>query len=276
MLRRSVLFSPADRPALVRKAPDSGADVVVADLEDAVAPADRPAARQALRKVLADPGFDPDAEVVVRVNPVGVAADDDLAAVLAAGPDAVMLPKADGADDVRTLHRLMAERGEPRPVYPLLETAAGVLAADGVAAATPTTAVVFGAEDLAADIGADRTADGGEVAYARQRVVLAAAAAGVDAVDTVHTDLEDRAGLREAAAEAAGLGFDGKLAVHPDQVAPIHEGFRPDEDRLAWARRVVAAAEDEEGVFRLDGEMIDAPLVARAERLLARAADGSD
>jgi len=274
MARRSVLFSPGDRPTLLRNAPNSGADVLVFDLEDGVAPAEKPAAREAIAAVLGDPDFDPDAEVCLRVNPTGVAADDDLAAVLAGGaPDSVMVPKVTGAADVETIDRLLDEHGLDAPILALVETAAGVLAAPEIAAAAPTAALVFGGEDLAADIGATRTADGTELLYARQRVVIAASAAGVDAIDTVYTDLEDTDGLGAEARFAARLGFDGKLAVHPDQVGPITDAFTPDPETVAWAERVLAArdAHEGEGVFRVDDEMIDAPLIARAEQVLDRA-----
>jgi citrate lyase subunit beta/citryl-CoA lyase len=262
MARRSVLFSPGDQPDLVRKAPTSGADVVVFDLEDAVAPASKPDARRTVREVLTDPEFDPDCEVWVRVNPTGIAADDDLDALPAteARLDALVLPKADSADDVEALAALCSEH-------------------DLSAAADATDAVVFGAEDLAADVGATRTDEGTEVLYAREHVVLAASAAGVDAIDTLHTDFEDEAGLRTDTDLAIELGYDGKLAIHPAQVGVINEAFTPSDERIEWAQRVVDARAEAEregrGVFRVDGEMIDAPLVAQAERVLdrVRAAD---
>ena len=279
MARRSVLFSPGDQPALLRKAPLSGADVVVFDLEDAVAPERKSDAREAVRSVLADPSFDPDCEVCVRVNPVGVAADADLDAVIdgdaSDAVDAVMLPKTADADDVRTLDGLVDEHDRSLPVLALVETAAGVLHAEEIAAADPTDALVFGAEDLAADLGATRTEDGTEVLYAREHAVLAASAADVDAVDTVYTDFEDTAGLREETAFAAELGYDGKMAIHPAQVDPINEAFTPDGDSVEWARKVLAAKEEADaadaGVFRVEGEMVDAPLVAQAERVVERA-----
>lgn len=274
MTRRSVLFSPADRPDLMRKAPRSGADVVVFDLEDAVAPKNRDEARAAVADVLRDDDFEPDAEVCVRVNADPVAADDDLAAVLHSDlPDAVMLPKASGAAAVRDLHRLMVEHDRSRPVFALIETAQGVLAAPEIATTDVTEVVVFGAEDLSADIGAAQSAGLEAVAYARQRVVLAAASAGIDAVDTVYTDIEDLAGLEVESREAARLGYDGKLAIHPGQVDPIHSGFEPTAEELEWARSVVSAADNHDGVFRLDGQMIDSPLIDRAYQILARSGE---
>lgn len=281
MVRRSLLFSPGDQPSLARKAPSSGADVVVLDLEDAVAPGTKDAARDAVHEVLTDPEFDPDCEVCVRVNPTGIAADDDLDTILAGNPrlDSVMLPKVASPEDVRTLGSLLAEHGSDLPVVALIESASGVLAAEEIAAVERTDAVAFGAEDLAADIGATRTESGREVLHAREHVVLAASAAGVDAIDTIVADFEDREHLAADTTLAIELGYDGKMAIHPSQVTVINDAFTPDPDRIEWARRVLEAKDRAEeagdGVFSVDGEMIDAPLIAQAERVLerARAAD---
>jgi citrate lyase subunit beta/citryl-CoA lyase len=277
MPRRSVLFSPGDRPELLRKAPGTGADTLVFDLEDAVAPTRKDEARAAIRAVLVDDEFDPDAEVCVRVNP-GPDADLNDLLVDDARPrlDALMLPKVTGLDDVvRVEERLHREEWE-LPVFALVESAAGVLNAPSVASASATEALVFGAEDLAADLGATRTDEGTEVLYARERVVVAAAAAGVDAIDTVYTDFDDEAGLREATEFALTLGYDGKMAIHPSQVAPINDAFTPDPERVEWAERVLDARDEADaggrGVFEVDGEMIDAPLIAQAERIAERAA----
>ncbi|WP_135828979.1 HpcH/HpaI aldolase/citrate lyase family protein [Halorussus halobius] len=285
MPRRSLLFTPGDRPEMLRKAPRAGADALVFDLEDAVAPDRKDEARAAVRDVLADPEFDPDVEVCVRVNPTGIAADDDLQGLLADERaaqrlDSVMLPKVEAADDVETLAGLLDERGAAVPVLALVETAAGVLAAEEIAAVPAVDALAFGAEDLAADLGATRTDEGTEILHAREHVVLAASAAGVDAIDTVYTDFEDADGLREATEFAIELGFDGKLAIHPSQVDPINEAFTPAPERVEWAERVLAAkreadAEDR-GVFEVDGEMVDAPLIAQAERVLAYAEAADD
>jgi len=277
MARRSVLFSPGDQPDLMRKAPESGADVVVFDLEDAVQPAAKADARTAVADVLSAPTFDPEAEVCVRVNPTGIAADDDLDAVLADDPriDSVMLPKVGSADDVRSLDALLDEHDADLPVIALVESAAGVLHAESIAAVDATDALAFGAEDLAADIGATRTDEGTEVLYAREHVVLAASVAGVDAIDTIHADFEDETGLADETEFALELGYDGKMAIHPAQVPVINDAFTPAAERVEWAERVVdAKAEADEqgrGVFRVDGEMIDAPLIAQAERVLERA-----
>jgi citrate lyase subunit beta/citryl-CoA lyase len=279
MARRSLLFSPGDRPELMRKAPSAGADVVCFDLEDAVSPGRKDEAREAVRALLSDPEFDPDAEVCVRLTEREVAADLD--ALLGTDGeadvrlDAVMVPKAGFAADVRDVDDELAARGWTLPIFALVESARGVLNAPEVAAEGPTSALVFGAEDLAADLGATRTDEGTEVLYARERVVTAAAAESVDAIDTVHTDYEDEAGLRDQTEFALTLGYDGKLAIHPSQVPVINDAFTPPPERVEWAKRVLRAREkadaEDRGVFSVDGEMIDAPLLAQAERVLDRA-----
>ncbi|MFC5134927.1 MULTISPECIES: HpcH/HpaI aldolase/citrate lyase family protein [Haloferacaceae] len=296
MSRRSLLFSPGDRPDLMRKAPETDADVLCFDLEDAVAPARKDDAREAVRSVLSDPAFDPDAEVCVRLS--AGEPDTDLDALVDPNGtdggsgrdgggggsetgddlrlDAVMLPKVEAAAAVDRVADSCADRGIDPVVFALVETAEGVLAAGDIASAAATTALVFGAEDLAADLGATRTAEGTEMLYAREHVVLAASAGDVDALDTVHTDFTDEAGLREEAEFAATLGYDGKLAIHPDQIDPINGAFTPSPDEIAWAEAVLdardAADRADRGVFAVDGEMIDAPLVVQAERVLERAA----
>ena len=285
MVRRSVMFTPGDRPEMMRKAPDASADTVVFDLEDAVSPDRKDEAREAVRSVLSDPEFDPDVEVCVRVNPIGLGTDADLAGVLGSDAvrlDSVMLPKAESAAEVERLVSYLASYDADLPVLAIVESARGVLAADAIAGVDATDALLFGAEDLSADVGARRTREGLEVLYARERVVIAAAANDVEAIDTVFTDFGDEEGLREETAFAVQLGYDGKLAIHPSQVGPINEAFTPSPEELEWAEAVLegkrAADADGRGVFQVDGEMIDAPLIARAERILERAAaaDGAD
>ncbi|MCT9096485.1 CoA ester lyase [Haloarchaeobius sp. HME9146] len=274
MVRRSVMFSPGDRPELMRKAPGTGADTIIFDLEDAVAPQRKDEAREAVREVLSDPEFDPDCEVCVRVNPAGEGMDADVAAL--AGDlrlDALMLPKATQAADVDRLDDAL--EGPTPPVLALVESAAGVLAAADIAGADATDALVFGAEDLSADIGATRTSEGTEVLYAREKVVVAAAAHDIDAIDTVYTDFSDAEGLADETEFAIQLGYDGKMAIHPSQVPVINDAFTPADDRIEWAQAVLDAKAEADaegrGVFQVDGEMIDAPLIAQAERVLERA-----
>ena len=272
MARRSILFSPGDDPEKLRKAVDTDADVVVFDLEDAVVPDRKAAARETVRAAL-EAVVPADPEVCVRVNPIDRGAAEDVAVALAGqAPDSVMLPKVPDAAAVDRLAALLADAGLDCPVLALAESAAGILHAEAIAAADATDALIFGAEDLSGDIGATRTDDGGELTHARQQVVLAARAAGVTPIDTHYPDYTDDAGLRAEAERAAQLGYDGKLAVHPAQATVINDVFTPDPERVEWAERILAARDSaESGVFVVDGEMIDAPQIRQAERILARA-----
>lgn len=275
-----MLFSPGDRPEFMRKAPDSGADSVIFDLEDAVAPARKAEAREAVNEVLTDPEFDPNCEVCVRLNPSLL--DEELPTVLDGTPrvDTFVLPKIESAADVVRVVDALEEYGSTHGLAVLAESARGVLHAEEIADADRVEAIIFGAEDLSADIGASRSDEGDEVLYARQHVVLAASAADVDAIDTVYTDIEDTAGLAADTRRGIDLGYDGRIVIHPAQVPVVNEAFTPDREAVEWAERILSAAEEadaeDRGVFSVDGEMVDAPLVRRAERIVERAeaADG--
>lgn len=264
----ALLFCPGDRPDRYAKAADR-ADTVIIDLEDAVAPADKQTARDAL---IAHP-LDP-ARVIVRVNP----ADSefhaaDLQALTQTAYRRIMLPKAETPGNLDGL--------EGYEVIALCETPIGVRDVDALAADPRVAALTWGAEDLVAAIGGfkSRTADGrfGELAqYARSRVLLAAAAAGKPAYDTVHTDLQDDEGLREEATEAAASGFRGAMCLHPRQVPILREAYRPSEAATRWAAGVLETARSAPGgVFAYNGQMIDEPLLRQARRI-AEAAAASD
>lgn len=276
MTRRSVLFTPGDRGEMQRKAVGFGADAVVFDLEDGVAPGEKVTARETVRETLA--AIDPDCEVCVRVNVAPETAAADLDAVLdGSQPDSVMLPKAAGPGDVERLADQLDERDVDLPVLALIESAAGVLSAREIAAVEATDALLFGAEDLAADTGALRTDEGTEVLTARSQVVLAAAAEEVDAIDTHYPDVGDTDGLAEDARFALQLGYDGKMALHPEQVRVINEAFTPDSERVEWAQRILDAesgADTEAAVLVVDGEMVDAPQIKQARRIVERARAG--
>ncbi len=270
MARRSILFAPGDQRELLYKATNTSADIVVFDLEDAVGPAETPAARTTVKSVFDDPSFDPDPEICVRVSR-DPAADCEILSTAELSPELIMLPKAASATAVESLAETLTTNGLDCPIIALCETARGVLNASEIADAPPTTAIAFGGEDLAADLGATRTAAGTELQYARQRVVLAASAANVTAIDTVYTDFEDTAGLRAATSTARTLGYDGKMAIHPAQVEPINEAFTPEQSEIEWATTVVEAAKTHDGVFRVNDEMIDGPLIEQAKTILNRA-----
>lgn len=275
MPRRSVLFTPADSPDMLRSAPETGADVLVFDLEDGVGPADKDDARDVLRDVV--PGIEFDGELWLRVNDRDdlLEADTTLLreAGVAAALDGVVVPKVTGPGTVeRVTDRYPADVAPP--VLALIENARGVLGAEAIADASAVGALLFGGEDLAGDVGMTRTEGSEELLYARQRTALAAAAAGVDAIDGIYTDIYDTEGLRTEAETALEFGYDGKTLIHPGQVAPVNDVFTPTEEAVEWARRVTeAAAEREAGVFTLDGELIEAPIRKQAERVLERAGE---
>lgn len=279
MVRRSVLFSPGDQKSLLTKALTSGADVVVYDLEDAVAPPEKPTARETVCTVLSEQlGEDTQKtkegpELCVRINPLDSGGKADIEALSShPRPDSVMIPKVNSPVAVESVVDAMAKVDWQPPLLTLLETAAGVLNAQAIASVPETAALLFGAEDLSADTGIQRTAGGDEISYARQHVVLAANAAGIDAIDTLYTDFGDTDGLATDTERAVQFGFDGKMAIHPAQVTVINEVYTPAPERIDWAQTVVDAAETtQSGVFAVDGEMIDAPLIAQAETILERA-----
>ena len=270
---RSVLFVPGTRPDRFDKALHSGADAVVFDLEDSVEPGRKAEARDTVATSLASLGPAP-ALRFVRVNAAGSAwIDDDLLAVSRmARVDAVVLPKTEAAADVqRTAAALLSRR-----VVPLIESAAGVLNAAEIARAdADIPAMLFGAEDLTAQLAIPRTLDGEEILFARSQVVLAAATIGAEPIDAVFIDLENLDALRRDAIRGRAIGFRGKMAVHPQQVAIINEVFSPSAADIANARGIVeaydAAMARGEGVIRYQGVMLDVPIVTRARRLLARA-----
>ena len=257
-----------------------GADAVILDLEDAVALSEKDAARHLVRHALETLDF-MGTTVFVRVNGADTPFfEEDLRAIVPARPDGIRLPKTDGAEDVLRADALMRlierEAGLPEGsvvIQAMVETARSLLHAYDVASASPrVSGISIGGQDFAADLGIRRTRDGGELLYARAAIVAAAKAAGVDAFDTVFTDVNDCDGLFADAAAATNMGFSGKAAIHPSQVAVIHRAFRPEEKEVRKASRVVRASREAEergvGVISVDGRMVDAPVVAQARRTI--------
>jgi citrate lyase subunit beta/citryl-CoA lyase len=280
---RNLLFAPGDSARKAEKALASAADGVILDLEDSVALSNKAAARGMVASLLptvARPG------IFVRVNPRGTPFYlDDLAAIVPARPAAIMLPKCTGPHDLLALdHHLEAleaaaglPRGSIRVIALVTETAESLLAMDYRGAPARLSALCFGAEDLSADLGIAPRASGvysAPVAAARAATLLAAAAAGVPALDTPWPDPRDPAGLAAEAAAAARDGFAGKLCIHPDQIVDVAAAFTPGPDQVAWAIAVREgfAARPDAGVFLLDGKMIDRPHLKLADRILAAAA----
>ena len=279
-LRRSLLFVPGAEPRKIERARDAGADTIIFDLEDAVAPPQKAEARRHVAAALRAGGFGA-AEMAVRVNASGTAdCEADLEAVVESGAHAIMIPKAERGEEivrvVETLRHL--ERGRAgTKVLLLVESPLGVAEALAIGrCASGIEALCFGHADFALQLGLpDADPSQGIIHHARCTLVIAAKACGLAPIDTVHLAVKDEAGFREAAQRGILLGFEGKLCLHPRQVEIANAVYTPGPAQIDYARRVIAAWEDarasERGVFTLDGKMIDAPLVAVQQRLLDRA-----
>jgi len=272
-LARAFLFVPADRPERYALALATGADGVIVDLEDAVAPERKTAARAQLAASFAALAPPQRARLLVRVNAAGTPWHDDdcaqAAALVARGLIAgVVLPKAERASD---LARVAQALGPTGVLVPLVESAAGLAAADAMAAAPQVLRLAFGNLDFQADLGLACGPDEAELVPVRLALLLASRRAGLPApIDGVTPDWRDAARLAADTARACRGGFGAKLCIHPDQVAPVQAGLGPSVQELAWARRVVEAIRvSGGGVVSLDGRMVDAPVVRLAERLLA-------
>lgn len=287
---RSILFIPGDSDKKLSKVDGCGADAVILDLEDAVAPVSKAVAREKVTGFLkARPHEQRGAQLWVRINPLDtLMALDDLAAVVAGAPDGIMLPKANGPEDVRTLgHHLDAlevafglARGSIRILPVATETAVAPFRLGDYASAglRRLAGLTWGAEDLAAAVGAS-TNLGPDGRWAmtfrmvRSLTLLAAHAAGVPAIETLYVDYNDEDGLIASSRAARAEGFSGRIAIHPAQVAGINTAFTPSQAEVDHARRVVAAFADagDAGVVGIDGKMFDIPHLKQARQVLASA-----
>jgi citrate lyase subunit beta/citryl-CoA lyase len=265
---RSMLFMPGNKPAMIAKIPRFAPDIAVVDLEDAVAPADKIAARDTAVESI--DALDPaGALVLVRVNPVGTEwFADDVAAAARSAAAGVVLPKLERADDMQALRTALdAANWGDAVVIGGIETVLGV-ADSRTLLGLGLSAAFFGAEDYIADIGGRRTRGSDEVLYARSQVCLAAFLAGIPALDQVVTDFGDDERFRSDAAAAVAIGYQGKMCIHPRQVELAHEAFTPTAAEVEHAEKVVAAAGA--GVAVIDGQMIDDVHVRMARTVLAR------
>ena len=282
-MRRSMLFLPGNAPKMIINGNYLGSDAVIFDLEDAVAPDQKDAARLLVRNVLRDLPFD-QVETIVRINSIDTPYwQKDIDEILPQKPDIIMLPKTGVAADVQTVdayltameEKLGYERNTVR-LMPLIETALGVENAFAIASASGrVTALFLGAEDLTADLRCQRTKEGREIDYARSRLVVAARAAGVDVYDTPFTDVNDDEGIVADAAYAKSLGFTGKASISPRHVDAINTVFSPTKKEILYAYEVMEAIalakEQGKGAIALRGKMIDAPIVSRAQQTIAAA-----
>lgn len=278
--RRSRLYLPGNDPKLAINAGIHGADGIILDLEDSVPPAEKDAARLLVRNTLREVDFG-DAERMVRINQstMGML---DLDAVIPQRPDLILIPKVETPPDVLAVQEhindIREREGIAEDVYlmPIIESAKGAVNASAIAAASPlVVALAIGLEDYTADIGAERTLEGRESFWMRGAVLNAARAAGVQAIDTVFSDVGDMEALLTSVHEAKALGFDGKGCIHPRQIAVVHRGFAPTDTEIGKATRIVRAFDDAErrglGVVSLGSKMIDPPVVKRALRTIALA-----
>lgn len=278
-----MLFVPGNNPGMLLNADVYGADALILDLEDAVAPSEKDAARVLVRNALSACGYQ-GCEIIVRINPLDSGyTGEDIRAVVPLRPDMLMPTKVSDAGAVREVSRMMAEAERESGLeegtvglLPLIETAAGVERAYEIAAADPRVKAVFlGAEDLSSDLQAVRSRTGMEIAYARGRMVMAARAAGVDVYDTPFTDVNDEEGLRQDAELARALGFTGKAVISPRHVEAVNRAFTPTDKEIRYAKEVMDAIEEGKrlgrGAVSLRGKMIDKPIVDRALRVLETA-----
>src|SRR5579863_2652599 len=279
-LRRSRLYLPGSEPKYFINAALHGADAIILDLEDSVHQDEKDAARILVRNTLRAVDFG-SCERMVRINqlPLGL---EDLAEIVPEVPDLVLIPKVERSDQIGEADRLIGElkvsHGIDRAIWlmPILESAFGIENAFAIATVSPNiAALTIGLEDYTADLGVVKTLEGRESQYARTRVVNAAKAAGIEANDSVFSDVGDLAGLRQWGEDSRALGFEGMGCIHPSQIPVIHDAFAPSQVEIEKALKIVAAFEDAQqrglAVVSLGSKMIDPPVVERARKLVARA-----
>lgn len=280
--RRALLYVPGDDRHKIEKAASLVVDCVCMDMEDGVALSRKAQARTTIARALQELDFG-GSERLARINGVGSGFEqEDLQAVLPLHPDGIVIPKLEELRQIQWASELM-EAAELQHGWPInsirllvdVETPKGILNVREIASHPRLDALIFGGEDFAASLGATRTPEALELLYARQSVLTAAAAFGLQAIDMVAIDFKDLDALLRESRSGAELGFTGKQIIHPAQVEPVQTAFTPGEAAIAHARRVVdgfeASKKQGRGAFALDGRMIDMPLVKNAEKVLERA-----
>ena len=277
---RSLLYIPGNNPGMLQNCAIYGSDAVIFDIEDSISISEKDAARKLVKHALSRLDFG-GTRIIVRVNPRDTEFfEADLEEIVPAKPYAIRLPKVDSAEDVLAADEIISRLEEihrlPRGgigIQAMLETARAIVHVNSIAAASPRlVGLTLGGQDLAADLGIRATQEGLELLYAKSAVVIAAKAYGLQAFDTVYTDVGDLEGLRAQTALGFSLGFSGKAAIHPSQVSVINAVYSPSDKEIAKAARIVAAALEAEtrglGVIAVDGKMVDAPVVSQAKRTL--------
>lgn len=270
--RRSFIFTPAMRPDLYPKALASGADIVCVELEDGVAPRDKDTARANAVALFGAPQADDGIERVIRINsPMEQVGVDDVRALLgmATPPPGIMLPKVCSPDEVALLDQLITEAGHDIRLHIIIETNAGLEAAYEIAHSSDRIdALLFGGVDMAAELRCELAWE--PLLYARSRVVHAAASASIDVIDVPYLDLNDPDGMRIAAEQARSLGFSGKGAIHPKQIAALNDVFTPSAAAISRARDIIAAFEaSDSALVVIDGKLIEKPVLREMHRIIA-------
>jgi len=270
--RRSFIFAPAMRPDLYPKALASGADIVCVELEDGVAPKDKDVARENVLALFAKPQADDGVERMVRVNCLRTAFGlKDVQAILSSEspPPALMLPKVVCPDEVIWLDELLTEAEHDTRIHIIIEMNEGLEAAFDIARSSDRIdSLLFGGVDMAADLRCKNAWE--PLLYARSRVVHAAASAGIDVIDVPYLDLEDIAGMTAEASLAKDLGFSGKGAIHPKQIAELNRVFTPSDAEVARAQKVISAFEEADtGLVVVDGKLIEKPVIREMQRILS-------
>lgn len=281
--RRAILYVPGNETRKIEKAVTLGADSVCLDLEDGVAPNRKGEARKSIARAFRTLDFGA-SEKLGRINGVGTGFEsEDLEAIAPARPDGIVVPKVNDAEELRWVSARLSEIEAREHIAPgsialigMIESARGLVNVAHIANADARLeALIFGAEDYAADVGATRTREGWEVLYARSAIVAACAASGIQAIDLLYLDFRDPEGLRAETLRGAQLGYVGTQVIHPNQVPIVQEVYTPDDVAIAQAQRIADAAAEQlaqgRGAFALDNKMVDMPIVKAAERVLARA-----
>lgn len=281
--RRAILYMPGDDMHKITKATTLGVDSICMDLEDGVAINRKSVARQTIVQALSTLDFG-NCERLVRINSIGSGLEgEDLSTILPTHPDGIVIPKVQNAQHIAWVNQYVTSMENEFGwaigsigLIAIVESALGIINLREIASSdTRLQALIFGADDLAGDIGAIRTTPGWEVFYARSAVVTFASAFNLQAIDMVFTNINDLDGLRQEALQGAQMGFSGKQIIHPNQVIPVQNTFTPSPEAIDQATRVIRAFEEYQkhgtGAFALDGKMIDAPIIKIAQRVLQRA-----
>jgi citrate lyase beta subunit len=281
--RRALLYMPGDDLHKIKKATTLGVDCICMDMEDGVALSRKAEARAVIKSALTTLDFGR-SEKLARINPVGSGLEnEDLQAVLPAHPEGIVVPKVEHAEQIRWVSAKIAQiekdygwlAGSIHLIV-LVETALGIIHLEEITAADPRLqALIFGAEDLAGDIGAVRTTEGWEVFYARSAVVTYASAYNLQAIDLVYVDFHDNQGLIKESQQGVQMGYSGKQIIHPNQAAPVQQVFTPSDEAIEQATRLMIAFYEHQqggrGAFAFEGKMVDAPVIKAALQVLARA-----